>query len=227
MPAPGGDSRDAACQPDDVDRRRAVDGRPVADLAAVVPPPALHAAGARERAGVCDGDDPAARREHVDGRQPVGAAPALDAALCRHRTVRGHGGHAAAQADDVDRRRTVDGGAVAEVPEAVGAPALDPTRASERAAAVTPPAIAFTPLLRPTTSTGARPSVAVPSPSWPRSAMPQHLTPPAVVSAHVCRSPAANAATPVRRPDTSTGTELATRPSARCRAGPRRCSPSI
>jgi hypothetical protein len=41
----------------------------------------------------------------------------------------------------------------------------------------------FTPLLNPTTSTGSKRSVVVPSPSWPAPFSPQHFTPPAEVNA--------------------------------------------
>ena len=51
-------------------------------------------------------------------------------------------------------------------------------------------------------------SVVVPSPSWPKSLSPQHLTPPALVSAQVWPSPAAIAVTPLVRPVTSTGVVL-------------------
>jgi site-specific recombinase XerD len=45
----------------------------------------------------------------------------------------------------------------------------------------------------------------VPSPSSPKALWPQHLTPPPTVSAHVCSEPAEMAATPLARPETSTG----------------------
>src|SRR5262249_42867022 len=59
----------------------------------------------------------------------------------------------------------------------------------------------------PITSTGVRRSVVVPSPSWPNSLSPQHLTVLALVSAHVWKLPAAIAATPLPRPTTATGIE--------------------
>src|SRR5204862_465808 len=68
-----------------------------------------------------------------------------------------------------------------------------------------PAATAATPLRRLGTSTGARRVVAELSPSWPSLLSPQHLTPPAVVSAQVWQRPAAIAATPLPRPGTSTG----------------------
>ena len=72
-----------------------------------------------------------------------------------------------------------------------------------------PPAeIALTPLARPETSTGTLLSVFVPLPSWPYVPLPQHLTPPPLVSAQVWISPAAIAVTPLARPETSTGTLL-------------------
>lgn len=45
----------------------------------------------------------------------------------------------------------------------------------------------------------------LPSPSWPSPFAPQHLSPPAVVTAQVCCSPADTEATPLVRPTTSTG----------------------
>src|SRR6266511_571052 len=73
----------------------------------------------------------------------------------------------------------------------------------------TPPAAtAVTPLPRPETSTGAKRRLSVPSPSAPEYGVPQHLTPPAPVTAQLWRMPAAMAATPARRPETSTGVEL-------------------
>src|SRR5207237_1185347 len=65
--------------------------------------------------------------------------------------------------------------------------------------------IAATPLASPETSTGVWRSVVVPSPSWPQSLLPQHLTPPALVRAQVWSPPAAIAATPLASPETSTG----------------------
>src|SRR5947207_10735443 len=57
--------------------------------------------------------------------------------------------------------------------------------------------IAVTPLERPETSTGVWRSVRVPSPSSPSTPLyPQHLTPPALVNAHVTPVPAAIAVTP-------------------------------
>src|SRR5438093_1509212 len=68
-------------------------------------------------------------------------------------------------------------------------------------------AMAETPLARPTTSTGIERLVAVPSPSWPQPLSPQHLTPPALVSAQVCKPEEllAMAVTPLASPETSTG----------------------
>src|SRR2546428_5554873 len=65
--------------------------------------------------------------------------------------------------------------------------------------------MAETPLVSPTTSTGVERSLVVPSPSSPSMLSPQHLTPPALVSAQVWKTPAAIAATPPPRPETSTG----------------------
>ena len=47
-------------------------------------------------------------------------------------------------------------------------------------------AISLTPLVRPETSTGTRLSVGLSLPSSPAKFDPQHLTPPALVSAQVC-----------------------------------------
>ena len=50
-----------------------------------------------------------------------------------------------------------------------------------------PESIAVTPPARPETSTGTGLlKVVVPLPSWPNKLLPQHLTPPAVVSAQAC-----------------------------------------
>src|SRR5204862_1172557 len=53
-----------------------------------------------------------------------------------------------------------------------------------------------------------------PSPSWPPPDAPQHFTPPVRMTAQLWRTPAANAATPVLRPDTPTGAARATVPSS-------------
>ena len=80
-----------------------------------------------------------------------------------------------------------------------------------------PAAIAVTPLVRPVTSTGVRRCVVVPSPSCPLVLRPQHLTPPAVVSAQVCERPAVTAAMPLVRPVTTTGaSRCETVPSPSC-----------
>jgi hypothetical protein len=55
---------------------------------------------------------------------------------------------------------------------------------------VPPAEIEATPEVRPATFTGVRLLVVVPSPSCPAELLPQHLTPPEVVSAHVWLSPA-------------------------------------
>src|SRR3989337_2110359 len=68
-----------------------------------------------------------------------------------------------------------------------------------------PADIALTPLARPKTSTGTLRSLVVPSPSPPKGLSPQHLTPPALVSAQVELQPTAIAVTPLVRPTTSTG----------------------
>src|SRR3990172_4443044 len=68
-----------------------------------------------------------------------------------------------------------------------------------------PADIALTPLARPETSTGTLRSVVVPSPSHPYMLLPQHLTPPALVSAQVELQPTVIAVTPLVGPTTSTG----------------------
>ena len=68
-----------------------------------------------------------------------------------------------------------------------------------RAQVWTPPAeTSATPLVSPVTSTGVARFVVVPSPSWARKLSPQHLRPPAGVTAHVWSRPAEMAATPLR-----------------------------
>ena len=61
----------------------------------------------------------------------------------------------------------------------------------------TPIAIASTPLVSPSTSTGTLLLAVVPSPSSPKRFCPQHLTLPAVVRAQLCRDPTATSDTPV------------------------------
>src|SRR5258706_502461 len=69
-----------------------------------------------------------------------------------------------------------------------------------------PPAeIAATPLSSPATSTGVRRCVVELSPSWPNALYPQHLAPPAVVSAQVWCPPGEIAPTPLESPVTSAG----------------------
>ena len=65
--------------------------------------------------------------------------------------------------------------------------------------------MATTPELRPNTSTGTLLATELPRPSCPLLPAPQHFTPPALVSAHMCSQPALSAITPPSRPDTSTG----------------------
>src|SRR6187402_2208023 len=68
--------------------------------------------------------------------------------------------------------------------------------------------MAMTPDARPTTALGTRRVVVELLPTWPWLLLPQHLTPPAVVSAQVWLKPAAMALTPDERPTTATGTRL-------------------
>ena len=66
--------------------------------------------------------------------------------------------------------------------------------------------MALTPLASPLTSTGVVLEIVEPLPSWPYSLSPQHLTPPPVVSAQVCKVPPAEMALiPFASPLTSTG----------------------
>ena len=174
-----------------------IDGRPVADLSAVVPPPSTSRRRARERTGVRDGDDAAARSEHVDRRRPVEPPQALDPAGGCERTAHRDGGHTAAQTDDVDRRRTVRRRSVAEPARGFEPQHLTPPAAVRAQLLSTLPAIAFTPLLSPTTS----PVRAVAGPSRrPAGRIRRHppaLDPPAVASAQLCRLPRLSATTPV------------------------------
>src|SRR5262249_62436368 len=72
-----------------------------------------------------------------------------------------------------------------------------------------PAAIALTPLVSPETSTGVCRWVVVPSPSWPKSFEPQHLTPPEAVRAQVWPAPAETAdAIGVAAAVTGAGAEL-------------------
>ena len=69
-------------------------------------------------------------------------------------------------------------------------------------------AMALTPLVSPGTSTGVKLSVVELLPSWPYSLLPQHFTPPVVVSAQLPLVPDAMAVTPLLRPATPTGVKL-------------------
>jgi hypothetical protein len=71
-----------------------------------------------------------------------------------------------------------------------------------------PASITATPIERPETCTGADLDVVVPSPSCPASFLPQHITPPFVVSTQVWLPPAAIADTLNERPKTFTGVDL-------------------
>src|SRR5215210_6575416 len=70
-----------------------------------------------------------------------------------------------------------------------------------------PAATAAMPLVSPAASTGAVRTPDVPSPSCPEPFAPQHLTVPALATAHVSSPPAAIADAPLVRPATSTGVE--------------------
>lgn len=78
-----------------------------------------------------------------------------------------------------------------------------------RAQLCSPPRpIAIAPLARPETATGRSLVLVVPSPNYPYSLSPQHLTASVSVSAQLWSPPAAIAFTPLTRPETSTGIEL-------------------
>src|SRR5690606_18282270 len=68
-----------------------------------------------------------------------------------------------------------------------------------------PAVMALMPLCSPTTPTDVSRLTFVPSPTWPPSLSPQHLTPPSVVIAQVWNPPAVMALTPLSSPSTSTG----------------------
>lgn len=73
------------------------------------------------------------------------------------------------------------------------------------------------PLDKPITSAGLDLFVVVPSPSWPVLLLPQHLTAPVFVTAHVRAYPNATLTTPVDNPTTSTGvSRLVVVPSPSC-----------
>jgi hypothetical protein len=65
--------------------------------------------------------------------------------------------------------------------------------------------MAVTPLDNPETLTGNPEFVVVLSPNWPFELLPQHFTPPLVVSAQECEPPDETADTPLVNPETSTG----------------------
>src|SRR4051812_17517062 len=71
-----------------------------------------------------------------------------------------------------------------------------------------PAETALTPLVRPITSTGVDLLLKDPSPSWPLRLSPQHLIPPAVVSAQAWYAPVEMDETSLVRPITSTGDRL-------------------
>src|SRR5439155_794476 len=108
------------------------------------------------------------------------------------------------------------------VPSPTAPPALKPQHLTPPALVSAhvwspPAAIAVTPPERPETPTGVRRRRRVPSPSFPSPLPPQHTTPPAVVSAHVCWNPAEIAVTPSARPETPTGVRRRRRvPSPSC-----------
>src|SRR5438477_460533 len=73
-----------------------------------------------------------------------------------------------------------------------------------------PALVAAAPPPKPLTSTGVEllVKVVVPSPSWPTTSLPQHLTAPALVTAQVWSKPALTATTPVPSPLTFTGVDV-------------------
>lgn len=70
-----------------------------------------------------------------------------------------------------------------------------------------PAEIAETPVESPKAATGVERSVVVPSPSCPYWLLPQHFTPPLLMSAQVCVPPVAIAETPLESPETPMGVE--------------------
>src|SRR5205807_817327 len=70
-----------------------------------------------------------------------------------------------------------------------------------------PTAMAETPLASPETSTGVNRERKIAAQGWPEAFQPQHLTPPALVSAQVWEPPVAMAMTPLVSPETSAGVE--------------------
>ena len=168
------------------DRRRAVCGRAIPELADVAATPARDSAPTHDGAGVRptrrDRNDAAGQARDVDrgavGRQR--AVPELAFAVL---------------APAFDAPPACERAGVA--PSGVGG-----------AMSLTPAEIAVTPLARPATSTGVPLSIVEPFPSWPPPLNPQHLTPPALVRAQVWVLPAAIAVTPMARPARSTGVAL-------------------
>ena len=94
---------------------------------------------------------------------------------------------------------------------AIVAPALDITANQGTGVGIVSPRSAATAVapMTFTTSTGVWRSRVVPSPNWPFSLFPQHLTPP-LARAHACPKPTAMAVTPLK-PATSVGVRGARR----------------
>ena len=153
MVVSGRDGGHAAAQAADLQRRVPGLVRAVAQLAVVVVAPALGAPRCGQRTAVVaagrDGGHAAAQAADLQRRVPglvravaqlavVVVAPALGAPRCGQRTAVGaaarDGGHAAAQAADLHRRVPGLVRAVAQLAEAVVAPALDAPRRGQRTA---------------------------------------------------------------------------------------------
>jgi hypothetical protein len=140
----GCDSRHTAVEPDDVDRRQALDRGVVSKLCIGVPPPALDTSAAEKCTGVGSTGrnrrDPGRQTDDIDGHQALSrgivaqltmgvAAPALHPTVARQRT-----GVCIARDDrnagaDATRRRrpAVDLVSGAELSEGIAPPASDGT----------------------------------------------------------------------------------------------------
>ena len=121
--------------------------------------------------------------------------------------------HPACKRGHRNRRRTVSGGVVAELPVIVVAPAVDGTSVQQRTrmgAAGCDRNRRRRPSVNAATATGAELEVVVPLPSRPSLLEPQQLTAPVFNNAHVWKSPAVieTAVAPPVNAATATGAEL-------------------
>src|SRR5258706_428120 len=91
------------------------------------------------------------------------------------------------------------------LPQHFASPPEDSAQLTATLAWTVPVETIATPLDKPDTSTGVELVVVVPSPSWPTLFLPQHFTPPDLVSAQLCSSPTEIAAMPDESPTTSAG----------------------